>query len=294
MHSYLKMAAICLSLASVGLQAQTWEDSATWKNVHPDQYQNIVYGKESGQEQVLDVYTVPSAKPTPVIVYFHGGAWWKGERPASYGGFRAFLAAGISVVTVEYRLTGVAPAPAAVQDVRCSLAWVKANAEKYHFDTSRVIVYGTSAGGHLALMAGMLPTTNDVDLPQCRDVPKVAAILDFYGPYDLSPTAMGAYKSPSVGKWLGSVPDQLAYGRKMSPSSYVKPGQPPTFIVHGDADPVVPYQQSVELQHALDKVKVPNGLYTVHGGGHGNFSEEEKPKTMLLSLEFLKTQHIIE
>jgi acetyl esterase/lipase len=123
-----------------------------------------------------------------VLVYIHGGAWWKGEKPAGWGGFRAYLAAGFSVVTVEYRLTDVAPAPAAVQDVRCALSWVKANAKAYGFDAKRVVPYGTSAGGHLALMAGMLPKGNDIDLPACRDQPKTPAILDFYGPYHLRPT----------------------------------------------------------------------------------------------------------
>ena len=75
--------------------------------------------------------------------------------------FRAWISAGFSIVTVEYRLTGDATAPAAVEDVRCSLAWVKSNAPIHHLDANRVVVYGTSAGGHLALMAGMLPAGND-------------------------------------------------------------------------------------------------------------------------------------
>jgi acetyl esterase/lipase len=141
-----------------------------------------------------------------VLVYIHGGAWWKGEKPAGWGGFRAYLAAGFSVVTVEYRLTDVAPAPAAVQDVRCALSWVKTNAKAYGFDAKRVVPYGTSAGGHLALMAGMLPKGNDrpAGLPRPADRAGDPRFLR-----TLSPAAdlPGAFKSPSTARWIGDGPD---------------------------------------------------------------------------------------
>ncbi len=121
------------------------------------EHKNITYLHASGTDQQLDVYQQPASKPAPVIVYLHGGAWWKNARPASSTGFRSLLSLGFSLVTVDYRLTGVAPAPASVQDARCSLAWVKRNARQYNFDLNEVIVFGTSSGGHLALMAGMLP-----------------------------------------------------------------------------------------------------------------------------------------
>ncbi len=295
-----RWAVVAALLGCAGASAQTaaaapaWADPANWKTVaKPSEFRDIVYLNASGHDLHLDVYENASTSNAPVLVYFHGGAWWKGEKPANWGGFRAWIAAGFSVVTVEYRMTDVATAPAAVQDVRCSLAWVKSNAAKYRFDANRVVAYGTSAGGHLAMMAGMLPAGNDVDLPGCRDQPKVVAILDFYGVYHLDPSQPGAYKSPSTARWIGPVPDVTAMERKMSPATYVRKGQPPVFIAHGDADPTVAYIASVTLKKDLDKAGVPNAFETVPGGGHGGWTPEQNTVVQLASLRFLEQQGVI-
>jgi acetyl esterase/lipase len=291
--------AILLLALAAPMRAQSsapaWTDPASWRSIpKPTPFKDLVYRNASGKDLHLDVYQNAAAPvPAPVLVYFHGGAWIRGEKPASYGGFRAWLAAGFSVVTVEYRLTGDATAPAAVQDVRCSLAWVKANAHTYNFDPSRVVPYGTSAGGHLALMAGMLPPGNDIDPPDCRDQPRVVAILDFYGPYHLDPALPGAFTSPSTAKWIGPAADVTAMEHKMSPATYVRKGQPPVFIAHGDADPTVPYLASQTLKQDLDKAGVPNEFITVPGGHHGQWTPEENIRVQLASLKFLEQQGVI-
>lgn len=145
-------AALCQTPAG---SAPAWENPATWSDVHPVETDNIVFanvplitnpaaspdpGTPNGirnpvKEDVppgtmnlhVDVYQMPSSKPTPVVVQFHGGGWIRGDRPASYRSFSAFLAAGMSVVTVQYRNAKDAPAPAAIEDVRCAMAWVKKN-----------------------------------------------------------------------------------------------------------------------------------------------------------------------
>jgi acetyl esterase/lipase len=258
-------------------------------HVHPIEHKNITYLHASGQDLQLDVYEQPRGQPAPVVVYWHGGAWWKGQRPAS--GAKALLDMGFSVVNVDYRLTDVAPAPAAVQDVRCSLAWVKKNAAEYHFDLSRVVAYGTSAGGHLALMAGFLPQKNDIDLPECGDVPQVAAVMDYYGIPDFkSIFANGVPLSKSLGRWLG--PDPAMVGR-MAPVTYLRAGLPPVFIVHGDADPTVPYTQSIALKKSLEDLHVPVTMFSVPGGHHGEFPPDQ---TLLINealLQFLRENHIL-
>lgn len=275
----------------------------------------------------LDVLQVPSAKPTPVVVQLHGGGWIRGDRPSSYRTFSALLAAGMSVVTVDYRVAKEAPAPAAIGDVRCALAWVKANAAQYNFDLTRVVVYGASAGGHLALMAAYAPPS--FDPPGCTDQPKVAAVLDFYGPTNLAEGLTEHGSSDFTHQWLGmekplvpyigttpatSGPDvlptaggrahsarwaepdaaTLTRAREMSPMSYIHAGLPPTFIVNGDRDPAVDPTQDAQLKKALDAAGVPNGQDIVPGGGHGNFSRPEADKAMLLCLQFLKGQGIVQ
>ncbi|MCU1321109.1 MAG: alpha/beta hydrolase [Acidobacteriaceae bacterium] len=244
--------------------------------VIPIEHKNITYLHASGEDEQLDVYQQPGGKKSPVIVYFHGGAWWKNARPKSAASFQSLLRLGFSLVMVDYRLTDVAPAPAAIQDARCSLSWVKKNAAQYNFDLNNVIVFGTSSGGHQALMAGMLPPSNEIDLPGCTDQPRVSSILDFYGISDVGPLLVeGMTLKNSASRWVGGGPGQQKMATQMSPITYVRAGLPPTFIVHGDADPVVPYEQSTKLAQALTQLKVPVALFTVSGGQHGKFTEEQ-------------------
>ena len=240
----------------------------------------------------------------------------------------------MSVVTVQYRNAIDAPAPAAIQDVRCAMAWVKRNAAKYNFDPNRVIPWGGSAGGHLALMAGYAPAS--FNPPSCTDQPKVVAVFDMYGDTNLMEALTQHGGSDSVHQWLGmdlplprqtaaaaakpaastaadfddTAPVQpprgqaprwpeptaamLARAREMSPMTYVHPGLPPTFIINGDSDHSVDPVQSVELEKALNAARVPNIHYVVVGGGHGNFPPAENTKGMLLALHFLKDHGIIQ
>ena len=251
---------------------------------------DIPYLTAGGKALHLDVYLHADAakSPAPVLVYFHGGGWARGARPESWTGFHPYLAAGMSVVTVEYRLAGEAHAPAAVQDARCALHWIGANAANYGFDTSRIIISGTSAGGPLALMAGLLPANNDIDLAQCKDGPKAAAILDFYGPNDL--TMGGAAtdrRHPTIANWIGAISDADAMERNMSPVTWLTANSPPIFIAHGDADPIVPVAQSIDLKQRLDTLSVPSDLFIAVGGGHGKFAPEQRSAMMKRAIGFL-------
>jgi len=286
------------------LSAQSWADPAAWASAPaPTATADIIYTAPTDpgyapKSQRLDVYqnaAATSAAKAPVLVYIHGGAWNHGEKPASWHGFRAWLAAGFSIVNVEYRLVDAAPAPAAVEDVRCVLSWVQQNAARYNFDTSRVVTYGTSSGGHLAMMTAFLPASNPIDPPQCKAQPHVAAVLDFYGPYHLEPTQPGAFKSPSTARWMGADPQPSLEAKEhaMSPSTYVRQGIPPVFIAHGDADPTVPYLASVTLKADLDKAGVKSLFDTVPGGGHGKWPLEEQQRVELDSLHFLQSLGII-
>jgi acetyl esterase/lipase len=331
-----------LMLMGTGLLAQTpaWDDPANWNAAKPVETLNIVYknvplianpsanpdpGTPGGLRAPLpntappgtmdlrvDVLQMPSPKPTPVVVQLHGGGWIRGDRPSGYGTFRALLAAGMSVVTVQYRNAKDAPAPAALQDVRCAMAWVKANAKKYNFDANRVVMYGGSAGGHLALMGAYAPASYNP--PGCTDQPKVVAVLDFYGDTNLAELLGDNGSGDSVHQWLGMdlplpnagaspdgkpapkrwpAPDakMLAAAKELSPVTYVKHDVPPTFIVNGSNDHPA---QHAELKKDLDAAGVPDGQDIVQGGGHGNFSKPESDKAMRLCLEFLKAQGVIE
>ncbi|AJA07768.1 esterase/lipase [Sphingopyxis fribergensis] len=251
---------------------------------------DVVYRTVAGRALHLDVYrhADTATAPGPVLIHFHGGGWARGAQPADWTGFRPYMAAGLSLVTVQYRLAGVARAPAAVQDARCALHWVAANAARLGFDPDRIIVTGTSAGGHLALMAGLLPAANDIDSAECRGGPAVAAILDFYGPTDLTGIASrSGARHPTVANWIGDGAQAAATERAMSPVAWIAGDSPPVFIAHGDADPVVPIAQSIELKRRLDARAVPSELFVVRGGGHGKFAPEPRAEVSRRAIAFL-------
>jgi len=252
----------------------------------------IIYATHSTGPLHLDLHRPAGKGLAPVLVVLHGGGWARGERPKSWTGLRSFVEAGYAIVSVQYRLSGTAQAPAAVQDARCAMAWVAREADRHQLDPRRIVVMGTSAGAHLALMAGMLGNKSDLDLPVCGAVPRAAAILDFYGPSDLRPESLGQWRSPSVTKWIGEGPGAAALAARMSPLTLVRKGQPPVFIVHGDADDVVPIQSSQQLKAALDRARVPSEFHTLPGGGHGKFGAEVQARLYADALRFLGRHRI--
>jgi acetyl esterase/lipase len=251
--------------AGVGAAAELAGFNSAYR-VTPD----VTYLTASGTALKLDVYEVlEGGGPAPTLLYTHGGGWSGGSKEASSLALVPYLHMRWNVVNVEYRGAGVALAPAAVEDTLCALRWVYRNATQYNFDTSRIVASGESSGGHLALMAAMAPASAGLDR-QCagpEDL-KVAAVINWYGPSEVRELLDGPHARPWAVGWFGSLPDRDAIAARVSPIRYVRPGLPPVLTIHGDADPVVPYGQSVRLHQALTKAGVPNHLLTIPGGRH--------------------------
>lgn len=259
------------------------QSSAAREVETPRAMRDIAYRQVGERALHLDAYIHPAAAtaPTPVLIHFHGGGWARGVRPGDWTGFRSYIAAGFSVVMVQYRLAGEAKAPAAVQDARCALHWVGAKAASLGFDPNRIIVSGTSAGAHLALMAGLLPAANAIDPPECRNPPRAAAIVDFYGPTDLAALeGRSGGLHPTVANWIGVRADAADQARLMSPVRWLSASSPPIFIAHGDADTVVPIGQSHRLARRLDELGVAYDLFVAERGGHGKFDPAERDAMM--------------
>lgn len=249
---------------------------------------NAVYVKVNGWDGRMDLYTNPgSGKPTPVVISIHGGGWNHGTKE-SQSGFSAFFKRGYAVANVEYRLTPQATAPAAVEDVRCALIYIITNAKKLNIDPNKIVVMGSSAGGHLALMAGLLENDHTFDTNcQTKEKVKVAAIVDNYGIADAGDWMTGRLASKSATKWLGQYAKDEKFIRSVSPVYLVKKSSPPVFIVHGDADPVVPYEQSVALHKKLQEAGVKTEFLTVPGGQHGKFTNDKKREVSDATQKFL-------
>ena len=279
-----------LFLAACGA---AFAQSANWTLEFGNHYRvtpNITYVTANNYESKLDLYERRDATgPQPTLIYIHGGGWTGGSKDSSLASLLPWLEMGWNVVNVEYRLARVSGAPAAVEDCLCALRWVAANAAQHHIDTSRIVTSGNSAGGHLALTTAMIPEGSGLD-NECPGVPlpKVAAVVDWYGITDVNDLLEGANRKAYAVQWLGSAPDRAEIAKRVSPLNYVRAGLMPILMIQGDADPVVPYQHSVRLKAALDKAGDKNELHTVPGGKHGNFSAPENVAAWGVVREFLK------
>lgn len=285
---------LLLSVASAIASAQL-SPSAAWATTAPSRIQaqsNLTYLTVSGHESKLDVFRQrgPGA-PAPTLMYIHGGGWSSGHKEDGLMYTLAWLEMGWNVVNVEYRLGGVAAAPGAVEDCLCALRWVVKHAGEYRIDPARIVVMGDSSGGHLALMTGMTPGTAGLDKPCNPDgkepMPKVAAILNWYGITDLTDLLDGPNKRSYAVDWVAKSGNPAEMARRVSPVSWVRAGLPPIVTIHGDADPTVPFSQAVRLREALNAVHAPNVLIPIPGGKHGGFSPEERTAAYVTIRKFL-------
>jgi acetyl esterase/lipase len=292
-------ASLALVCASTSVAFAQLAPTADWATHAQNEYAvaaNITYLTASGYESKLDIYRRRDVQtPQPTLVFYHGGGWIGGTKEASVMSVMPWLEMGWNVVNVEYRMARVAEAPAALEDAMCALRYVVNNAKNNNIDTNKIVVSGESAGGHLALAVGMIPSTagftsicagggftgNEVN------VPKVAAIINWYGITDLNDLLAGSNGRSYAVQWIGSGKNREDVAKAVSPMTYVRAGLPPILSIQGDADPIVPYSQNTRLRDALTKAGTPNELVTIAGGGHGNFNAAQRTQAYVKIREFL-------
>jgi acetyl esterase/lipase len=306
MFMSLLRAACFIVLLSVPVLSQTTHDR--WIDYVAGDYDifpNITYAKANNIELKLDLYLPKNrTNPTPTLILFHGGGWVDGQKERNVLFLLPYLAMGWSAVNVEYRTGHQSPAPAAVEDTRCALRWVNYHAREYSLDTSRFVLTGTSAGGHLSLITGMLPANTVFDR-QCTiqgndrwntatvPEPKVAAIVNWFGISDVADLIDGPNAKNYAREWFGSMSNAAQLAKQVSPINYVRAGLPPIITIHGENDDVAPYNHSVRLHAALDKAGVPNQLITIRGRKHGGFNRDEMASSYTAIREFLRKQGLL-
>ena len=239
-------------------------------------HMDILYKKIDGIELYLDLYMPENAENPPLIMWIHGGAWMYGDRKSPIMLWQ--VERGYALASIEYRLTGQATFPAHIIDCKDALLWLKQNAAKYSYDASRIAVAGDSAGGHLAALMGTSNGHADWE-PGGADC-SVQAVVDYYGPTALGKEWPGllesdgglsdpeAVQSQMLGAYVFSKQGR-ARAATANPITYIDGTEPPFLILHGDADEIVPYKQSIYLRDALEAAGVPVSMHRVHGGGHG-------------------------
>jgi acetyl esterase/lipase len=235
---------------------------------------NVQYCTGGGKPLLMDVF-IPknrSAVPTPAVLWIHGGGWEHGDK--SGNGIAQLLAnAGFVSATITYRLSDEASFPAQIEDSKCAIRYLRANAAKYGLDPDRIGVAGSSAGGHLAELvatadrsAGLEGTGGWGNFSS-----KVQAAVSYFGPSDLT---VSAKQFPSdtyqvVVKFIrGTEQEKPALYRKASPIFYVSKDDPPLLLVHGERDEGVPFDQSVRMFESYCRAGLAVEFIAVENSGH--------------------------
>jgi acetyl esterase/lipase len=241
---------------------------------------DVEYTPGGGPSRSLDLY-VPEArpeKPLPLVVWIHGGAWLGGSKDRPNG--IALLREGFALASINYRFSNEAIFPAQIQDCKAAIRFLRAKSADYGIDPARIGVFGASAGGHLVALLGVAADVKEWEVGEYLDqTSKVQAVCDWFGPTNLLTMAAqsrsdsriqhDAPESPESRLIGATVPEAPEKSKAASPLTYVTADDAPMLIVHGDADPLVPVQQSETFHEALEKAGVKSKLHIVKGGGHG-------------------------
>lgn len=267
-------------------------------------WQDIAYANLSPAEK-LDIYLPDEGDgPFPVIISIHGGAFMFGDKAdGQLNPMLKGLTRGYAIVSINYRMSGEALFPANINDVKAAIRWVKSNAVAYKLSPTHIALWGGSAGGNLASLAGTsgsIKELEDLTMGNANQSSRVMAVVDWFGPTNfllmdeqLKATGNGtpdhseanSPESKVLGQKITEIPAKV---KMANPETYITKDDPPFFIEHGTKDQIVPTQQSVlfyeKLQKVLGKEKVT--LHLLDGAKHGG-EAFETPANLDLVFSFL-------
>lgn len=261
---------------------------------------DVPYIANGDKAQRLDIYYPEKApaKALPLIVHIHGGGWMGGSKfPCDV---RRMTAYGYVVASVEYRFSQVAKFPAQIQDCQAAIRWLRANAKQYHINPDKVGVIGGSAGGHLSALVGVSGGKKVFapigDNKEYSD--SVQCVCDIFGPKNFASVMEQAendknvknifkFNTPSdpYSELIGAKLSDKEKTAAVSPITYVDKNSPPTLILHGTHDALVPLAQSEEFEAEMKKKGAPVWLQKFPGSGHGG-GAFGKPTVVLLMKNF--------
>lgn len=279
----MRLALLALLLLPMAAFAQTPNFTRT---------EDVIYGRKFGTALTMDVF-IPKEKPNGAgIIFCVSGGWFSSKESINPGFLKEFLDRGYAVFAVMHGSQPKYTIPEVLEDQHRAVRFIRTNAKKYGVDPDRFGISGASAGGHLSLMQGCAPKMGDPKAkdPVNRESSKVDAVACFFPPTDFlnygkeGENAMGrgilanyraAFDIQEVDakkKEFVPITDETRIteiAKQISPVYHVTADDPPTLIIHGDADLLVPIQQAQLIMAKLDEVKVPHELVTRPGVAHG-------------------------
>lgn len=243
--------------------------------VQVDIVPDVVYGHKDGMALTFDVLKPRSNQNGAAVLFMVSGGWVSTYSPPQQSAvrFKNLLDKGFTVITVRHGSSPKYLIPDIVADVRRAVRYVRFNAKQWGIDPDRLGVFGGSAGGHLSLVLG---TASDAGDPNAREEflkvsDRVASVVAYFPPVDLRQLARGLNPSPSGGA-LDRFPALNFEKEKAvdySPIVHVSPDDPPTLLIHGDKDDLVPISNSKIIYEAFQKANVKTQFVTIERAGHG-------------------------
>ena len=242
--------------------------------------EDVIFSRVDGAAVLADIAYPVGGSALPVIMYVHGGRWRGGSRVNDAGlQVAEWAGMGFFAMTIDYRLVGASPAPAAYQDVQTAIRWVHAHADEYGLDENRIYLIGNSSGGHLVALAA---TLGEGPYPRVggweNERSDVRAVISAAGPYDLNTLSWGNLWTPVEG-------DVHEARRIASPIHHIGPATKPILVVHSDDDRSVPISQAVDMAAALAAAGVHHRFVHYEDRGHMSVTEEVKEHTLAFIAE---------
>ena len=258
------------AVAQVTAQAQT--------EIVPD----VVYGHKDGLAMTFDVIKPKANANGAAVIFMVSGGWVSNYNPPQQTAtrFKDLLDKGFTLIAVRHGSSPKYLIPEIVSDVRRAVRFIRHNAKQWGVDPNRLGVFGGSAGGHLALVLGTASDNGDPNAKEdfMKESDRVASVVAYFPPVDLRPLARGLNPERTGGA-LDRFPALNFEKEKApdySPIVHVSPDDPPTLLIHGDKDKLVPVNNSKIIHEAFQKNNVKTQLIIIEGAEHGFRGEDAK------------------
>jgi acetyl esterase/lipase len=266
-----------IALGAAALSCAMWMLQPTSAAEAARQLNDITYARIGERALLLDLHMPTGVAQPPLVVYVHGGGWHGGSK-AEYPRF--LVAQGYAVASVDFRSSREARFPADLHDIKAAIRFLRAQAGEYGYAGERIAISGASSGAHLAAMVATTSGVAELEgsvggFP--RQSSAVQALVSWFGASNFStilaqstPFGLGV-REPALKQLLGGSPDEVpALAKLASPVTHVGAGDPPALLLHGNQDRQMPVNQTLELEAAYRRARLPVEMIIVDGAGHGD------------------------